>query len=77
MLSLVTSNPITISGKFCFNIIELIPILPLLQISGGFATEPAGEAGAEEGGAAGAVRMRNLVVGHEPTDMRKQLCLLP
>ena len=49
----------------------------LLQVSGGFAAEPAREAGAEEGGTSGVVRMRNLVVGYEPTDMRKQLRLLP
>ena len=47
-----------------------------LQVSGGFAAKPAREAGAEEGGASGTVRMRDLVMGHEPSDMRKQLRLL-
>ena len=48
---------------------SVIPSWMLLQVSGGFAAEPAGEAGVEEGGTSGVVRMRNLVVG-ESTDMR-------
>ena len=55
----------------------VIPSWTFLQVSGGFAAKLAREAGAEEGGTSGVVRMRNLVVGHESTDMRKQLRLLP